>query len=172
LNVQQVQTSGLSPRDHHHANCHHSAGIDPSPSPLRGTNMKTTKRKAPGAAKTEPDDLKEWLVIDGAKVIYRGEDCIAAIAVIEKRRLPSTALWQSSRYIAEVMRDFASKAATRTILKPFRVMDDNGFLLYASDTKWEAWAFRNGHGSGNVFKLQSNMKMKPVKLPPLPRSGD
>ena len=134
--------------------------------------MKTASRKTPSKAIPEPEHPMEWLVVDGGKVIYRGESCGAAIGLIEKRGLKSTALWRSASYIVELLRHSASKAAMTPIEKPFRVLDDNGMMLYSSDTKADAWAFTVGRGSGKVFKLQANFKMKPVKCPPIPRSGD
>lgn len=57
-----------------------------------------------------PTMRKEWLVVDGPKVLYRGESCGAAITLIEERGLESKSLFSSSAMVVELLRDMLPKS--------------------------------------------------------------
>jgi hypothetical protein len=50
-------------------------------------------------AMTREKELREWIVVDGNQVVYRGTSCGAAVALIDKQRLKPTCLFVSSNVV-------------------------------------------------------------------------
>lgn len=76
------------------------------------TNPQPRDRSTVGGsfAMTRQQELRTWIVLEGERVVYQGQSCAAAIALITARGLDPASLYVSSN-AARLVADMARKAS-------------------------------------------------------------